>query len=142
MRQNGAMRRRALLAFPVLALTLGAASTPALASEGGEKKPATVSPYVRIPILTATIRQRGGKRGVITVETGLDVSDPKLRALAETSIPRLRAAYFQALQTYANGLAPGAPPNPDFLARELQRETDQLLGRPGAKLLLGSILMN
>lgn len=142
MRQNGRMRRRALLAFPALALTVAAVSAPAQASGGGEKKPVTVSPYVRIPILTATIRQRGGKRGVMTVETGLDVPDPKLRGLAQTSIPRLRAAYFQVLQTYANGLSPGAPPNPDFLARELQRETDRQLGRPGAKLLLGSILMN
>lgn len=136
------MRRRALLLLPAIALCALAAPQIGLANEGGAKKPTALPPYMRLPILTATIRQRGGKRGVMSVETGLDVADPKLRALAEVSGPRLRAAFFQVLQTYANGLAPGSPPNPDFLARELQRETDQVLGAKGAKLLLGSILMN
>jgi hypothetical protein len=43
---------------------------------------------------------------------------------------------------YAPGLAPGAPPNPDVISAQLQRATDQTLGRPGAKLLLGTILEN
>ncbi|MFN3521241.1 MAG: hypothetical protein ACK4YQ_03255 [Phenylobacterium sp.] len=138
------MRRRAFLALIALpAAVLSVVAGPAAASGGGEKKAAgPASPYVRMPILTATVRKRNGKRGVLTVETGLDVPDPKVRELAEASTPRLRAAYFQVLQTYANGLAPGAPPNADFLGRELQRETDRVLGRPGARLLFGTILMN
>lgn len=143
MRQNVRMRRRAFLALPAAALAVMALPAPTLAS-GGEKKKdeGPASPYVRVPILTATVRRRDGKRGVLTVETGVDVPDAKLRALAQSSVPRLRAAYFQALQNYANGLAPGAPPNPDFLGRELQRETDRVLGKPGARLLFGSIMVN
>jgi len=79
---------------------------------------------------------------VLTVETGLDVPDKTLRARAEASAPRMRAAFVQIVQTYAAGLAPGAPPNADFLAGELQREADRVLGKPGARLLLGSILAN
>jgi hypothetical protein len=79
---------------------------------------------------------------VLTVEVGLDVPDGALRSRAEASMPRIRAAYVQTVMTYAAGLPPGAPPNADFLARALQRATDQTLGRPGARLLLGAILVN
>ncbi|WP_374575259.1 hypothetical protein [Phenylobacterium sp.] len=134
------MRRRALLALPALALA--ALAAPAGAEEEKKKSAGPDSSYIRIQILTATIKRRDGHRGVLTVESGLDVPDPKLRELAAMSTPRLRAAYFQVLQTYANGLAPGEPPNADFLGAELQRETDNLLGRSGAKFLFGSIMMN
>jgi uncharacterized protein YicC (UPF0701 family) len=36
----------------------------------------------------------------------------------------------------------GSAPNLDFLAKELQREADQVLGKKGSKLLLGSVLVN
>jgi len=61
---------------------------------------------------------------------------------AEASTPRLRAAYAQVVMTYAAGLGPVSPPNVDYLSRELQRQTDLVLGRPGARLLLGTILVN
>jgi hypothetical protein len=44
--------------------------------------------------------------------------------------------------TYAGSLGPGSAPNADYLSRELQRQTDLVLGRPGARLLLGTILVN
>ena len=57
-------------------------------------------------------------------------------------MPRLNAAYVAALQPYALGLSPGQPPNADYVSMVLQRATDQVLGRRGAKVLLGSILAN
>jgi hypothetical protein len=83
-----------------------------------------------------------GRRGVLTVETGIDVKDPALHARADALGPRLRDAYVGAIQSHARGLGPGSPPNADRLAAELQRETDRVLGKPGAKLLLGSIILN
>ena len=56
--------------------------------------------------------------------------------------PRLRAAYVQLLQAYVYSLSPGAPPDPDYLSVALQRQTDQVLGQPGARLLLGAMLVN
>ena len=86
--------------------------------------------------------QRTGGRGVVTVESGVDIADDKLREYAEKALPRLRSAFNGFLQAYVQGLSPGTPVNADYLARELQRQTDTVLKKAGAKLLLGSILMN
>ena len=37
---------------------------------------------------------------------------------------------------------PGTIPNADYLAQMLQKETDRVVGQKGAKLLLGTILIN
>ena len=57
-------------------------------------------------------------------------------------MPRLRAAYVGWLTSYAAGLSPGQPPDAGYMSTNLQRETDNALGQPGAKLLLGAILVN
>jgi hypothetical protein len=130
------MDRRLLIA--VLALAPGAA----LAAEPAEKKKGGGLDYIQIPTLTATITHADGRRGVLTVETGVDVPDKKLHELADASTPRLRAAYAGVVMTYGASLSPGSVPNADYLSRELQRQTDLILGRPGARLLLGTILVN
>ncbi|HEY3697066.1 hypothetical protein [Phenylobacterium sp.] len=137
------MRRRAILSALAPALALALAAPPAAhAAEKAEKKKGGGASYIQIQALTATTNAAGGRRGVLTVETGVDIPDGGLRAFCEASLPRLRAAYVQVVQTYAAGLAPLTPPNADFLARELQRETDRVLGRRGARLLLGAILVS
>ncbi len=122
---------------------LGAAPT-ALASgapEKDKKKGGGLS-FIQFPTLTATVAAPRGRRAVMTIETGVDVKDEKLRELAALSEPRLRAAYTQTLQVYAAGLAPNELPNAEYISRVLQRDTDRVLGKPGAKLLLGTILIN
>ena len=136
------MDRRRLLSLAALAAALPVA---AQASEGGEKtekKKGGGLSYLQLPTLTATIMRPGGRRGVLTVETGIDVPDTALRARADLLAPRFRASFVQALQIYASGLAPSTAPNAEFIAHELQRETDRVLGGPGGKLLLGTILVN
>jgi hypothetical protein len=132
------MRRRDLLS--ILAL----AGSPALAhaGEGGEKKKTGSTSYLPIEALTGAIIRPDGRRGVLSVECGLDVPDEALRGRADASLPRLRAAYVQTVIAYAAGLAPAVPPSADFLAIALQRDTNRVLGRPGAKLLLGAVLVN
>ena len=132
------MLRRQILALIIAA----AAAGPALANGGEEKKKGGGASFIQIPTLTATVIRADGRRGVLTVETGIDVPDNSLHGRAEQSQPRLRAAYNQILQTYAAGLSPGSVPNADYLSRELQRQTDMVLGKKGARLLLGTILMN
>jgi hypothetical protein len=130
------MNRRMLLA----ALALSA--TPALAAEKAEKKKGGGENFIQLPTLTATVLKPGGERGVMTVEVGVDVPDGGLRRRAQQSIPLLRDAFTREMLTYAPSLAAGGPPNPDIISIQLQRATDRTLGRPGAKVLLGTILIN
>lgn len=130
------MRRREALALIALAI----APLPARAEE--TRAPPKISPsYIAIDTLTGATFKPGGRRGVLTVECGLDIPDARLRTRAEALLPRLRASYLQTVITYAAGLPFGAAPNADFLAGALQRQTDAMLGR-GAHLLLGAVLVN
>jgi hypothetical protein len=131
------MRRRALLCL------LALAALPAQASEKPDvKKTKGGASYLPMATLTGATNRAGGRRGVLTVDCGLDVPDTNLRTRAEQSLPRLRAAYVQIVVIYAAGLPSGAAPNADFIARTLQSQTDSILGKPGARLLLGAILVN
>ncbi|MES2894907.1 MAG: Tat pathway signal protein [Pseudomonadota bacterium] len=128
---------------PLLALALIAALAPGAAlASGPEKKKGGGLTFIQLNTLTSTVIRPDGRRGVLTVETGIDVPDEKLRAKAEMLVPRLRAAYVQSLQIYASGMNPNSAPNADQLAIQLQRETDRVMGQKGARLLLGTMLMN
>ena len=130
------MNRRGLI---IAALAL--AALPALA-RADERKKGGGATFIQMDTLAATIVRADGRRGVMTVEVGVDVQDPGLHTRATQSIPLLRAAYGEVLRTYAAGLQPGVLPDADYLSRELQRQTDMALGRPGAVLMLGTILVN
>jgi hypothetical protein len=131
-------RRRMLAVLAVAALL---APAPALAQANEKKKGGGIT-YVQFPTLTATIIKTNGRRGVLTVEAGVDVPDSGLRGQVNLNLPRLRAAYIEVLQGYVYSLSPGYPPDPDYLEVMLQKATDRVLGRPGAKLLLGAMLVN
>lgn len=132
------MKRRLLLSLALLAALAPAAAH----ASGGEKKKSGGGSYVPIQTLLGSTSRPGGARGVLSVDMGLDVPDAALRTRAEQSAPRLRAAYVQTIQSYAAGLASGALPNADYIGQALQRQTDAVLGRPGAKVLLGAIVVN
>jgi hypothetical protein len=136
---SGAMRRRDLLAAMALAAALPSA---ARAADEKKKKKSGGENYVQIDTLIGTTNKAGGRRGVLTVDCGLEVDDAKLREYAELSLPRLRAAYVQVVQTYAAGLPSGSEPNADYIVQSLQRQTDLILKRPGARLLVGAIVAN
>ena len=123
-------------------VVLAALFWPGVAAAAGKSGDAPVESYVRVAALAAGVTLRGGKRGVITVEPGVDAPDPAVMAQVQASLPRLRAAWFNVLQRYGAGLRPGAPPDADQLARAMQRETDRVLGRPGARFLIGSVLIH
>ena len=122
------------------ALLLALALTSPVAAEGKGKQ--AKQPYLQMPTVAMSVMRAGGRHGVLTVEVGLDASDPALRDKLDLYQPMLRSAYVAALQPYALGLSPGAPPNADYIAMSLQHETDRILGRQGARLLVGSILIN
>lgn len=126
----------------VLSALLLFGSGPALASEAPAKGAGPTGHYLEFSTLTATVFRPDRRRGVMVVDASLDIPDAALRARAASLTPRLRAAYAQALNVYAAGLPPGRPADPEYLSREMQRRTDAAIGRPGAKFLLGSILIN
>jgi hypothetical protein len=134
------MDRRLFLSLSALAAALPAAA--AASGGGSEKKKAGGATYIPMQVVLGTTIRPDGRRGVLSVECGLDVPDPALRARTEESVPRLRAAYFQTIQAYAAGLPTGALPNADYIGASLQRQTNAVLGRPGARVLLGAIVVN
>ena len=77
----------------------------------------------------------------MTVETGLDTPDAALRTRVAQSQPRLRAAYAAVVRQAATGLLPGAPPDVERLVAQLQAATDRTLGRRGARLLIGTVMV-
>lgn len=136
------MQRRRLLALTATFAAMAAASPAAWASEEASKKKSGGASYLPFATLTGATNKAGGRRGVLTVECGLDIQDAALRQRADQSLPRLRAAYLQIVLAYAAGMPAGSAPNVDFIGASLQRQTDAILGRPGAKLLLGTVLVN
>ena len=92
----------------------GGSDTPS----GGGSAPEASS--FRLPIVTASILHANGRRGVLSIETGLDVPDATLRTRAEQSAPRLRAAFNTVAQRFVGGLRPGMPPDIGQLASAAQ----------------------
>jgi hypothetical protein len=128
------------LALPAPAWASGGAAKDEDAKKDEKKGPG--SGFVQLPLLTATVIRPNRRRGVLTVEVGLNIPDPKLYAYADLVLPRLRAAFAQTVQIYGAGLAPGELPKVEFLARELQQDADEVLGRKGARVLLGTVMLN
>ncbi|MGU3457201.1 Tat pathway signal protein [Brevundimonas sp. M1A4_2e] len=130
------MDRRHLIGLTLSALTLAGAAQASPEKSGGGK-----GGYLSLPTATATVLRRDGRRGVMTVETGLDIADGALMERARLSQPRLSAAYNEIVRIAAERLLPDAPPNVEWLVVALQHATDAILGKPGAKLLLGTVMV-
>ncbi|HEY4586440.1 MAG TPA: Tat pathway signal protein [Brevundimonas sp.] len=130
------MDRRHLIGLTLSALTLAGAAQASPEKSGGGK-----GGYLSLPTATATVLRRDGRRGVMTVETGLDIADGALMERARLSQPRLSAAYNEIVRIAAERLLPDAPPNVEWLVVALQHATDSVLGKPGAKLLLGTVMV-
>jgi flagellar basal body-associated protein FliL len=126
------MDRRALIGLKTQPLKTGG---------GGGGGAAAQASYLRLPTITANVVRPGGRRGVMTVETGIDTPDAALRTRVAQSAPRLRAAYAAVVQQSANVLLPGAPPDVERLVAQLQAETNTVMGRAGARLLIGTVMV-
>lgn len=134
------MERRALIGLAALGGGLALAEGAAASGKSeGPKAPADA--YIPLPTATATILRRDGRRGVMTVEVGVDVADTALRARADQSRPRLSAAFNEVVRLGGERMLPGTPPDVEWLSRALQAATDRVLGRAGARLLLGTVMV-
>lgn len=132
------IRRRLLFALAASALAAGGAQAGA-----AKKKPSGAGGTVlTFPTLTATLLRMDGRRGVLTVEVLIDAPDDAVRNRAELSRPLLRDAWNTVLTREGALVRPGAPPNVERLAAELQKAADRVIGKPGARVLLGSVIVN
>lgn len=135
------MDRRQLIGLTLHGAALGGLVLAGAAHASPEKSSGGKGGYLSLPAATATVLRRDGRRGVMTVETGLDIADGALMERARLSQPRLSAAYNEVVRIAAERLLPDAPPNVEWLVVALQHATDAILGRPGAKLLLGTVMV-
>jgi hypothetical protein len=134
-------RRTTLGVLSALAVGLGLAAPASAGEDKGKKKGGGLS-YIQLEPLNSALTFVQGRRKILSVECGLDVADGTLRNRTQQSLPLLRDAYLRWLTVYAASLAPMAAPNPDAIEAELQRETDHVLGRPGARFILGTVMVN
>ncbi|UAL10437.1 hypothetical protein [Caulobacter segnis] len=139
------MRRHRLLPIALAAALAGGPlvmPANAFASAHGKEEKKAPPTYFQLDPINAVVLRRDGRRGVMTVDTGIEAKDPVLMARAQASTPRLRAAFAQVLMVYAAGLRGGIAPDMDYVGRELQKACDQVLGKPGAKVLMGSAMLS
>jgi len=135
------VRRSALLVLAGLAMSTFVC-TPASAGEDKGKKKGGGLSYIQLDPMNAALSLVQGRRKILSVECGLDIPDSGLRDRAQKSLLLLRDAYLRWLTVYAASLPPLAPPDPDAIETQMQRETDRILGRPGARFVLGTVMVN
>lgn len=146
---RGFSARAACLGLLLLMGTGGApafaSSEPAKEEHGADpadaappkRRPTPLESYVMVDPITSTIMNSRRARGLLMVEIGLDVPDAALRAEVEANMRRLQDAYLRSLAAYTvSGLRASDLPDVDAIAARLQRVTDFVMKRPGAKLLL------
>lgn len=133
-------RRQIIIALmassSLLALAPRAAAGPK--AEGGSSG---AGGQLRMALINATVLRRTGRRGVMSVESTLDIADGALFERAKLSQPRLNAAFNEAIQVYAARMLPHAVPDLNAITATLQAATDRVLGKAGAKVLLGTVMV-
>ena len=125
-----------------LAATFNAAPLAMAKAQDKAKGVETTTTVIEMEALTVNIFRSNYGRGKVEVIMSLDVPNASLRERTLQSMPRLRAAYVQTLTRIMYDLPPRTPPNIGALSAAMQRATDQVLGRPGAKVLLGSVVVS
>jgi flagellar basal body-associated protein FliL len=130
-----------------LALALSLATTPVYAAGGGEgsksqSRLTSAESFLPLPPLLSATPAGRSIGGMMTVELGLDVPDPKLRERAKMMKPRVQDALRSAISDYTlTYLAPGAAPDPEQISRLAQQALDRALGQPGARVLLSNVML-
>lgn len=135
-----------LAIFVALSLSTGVAvaSEPSKPKGGTPKRPPTsLKSWVMVDPFTISVIQDGDVRGKLTVNFGMDVPDDQLRDKAETLMPRLRDAWLRSLNLYAaTALRPHRQADVGELSARIQQTADEVLGKPGAKVLMAQALVD
>lgn len=118
-------------------------SSKKLSAPKHQREITTLESWVAVFPIAISVVQDDRVRGHFQVWLGMDVPDEKLRAQAEALKPRLRDAWMTRLSQYASTtLRARKPANIDDVSRLLQSTADETLGKQGARVLLGSVIVN
>ena len=131
-----------LIGLVILSVGLSVAGVAMAGEKKAQSHATSPSPFLRCPSLTANVVRSNGRMGVVTIEAGLDIPDEKLRTKAMQNLPRLRDAYNRALAGISPSTPRGGTPDLDRISVAMQQVTDKMLGQPGAKFLVGSVIVN
>ena len=129
------------LTVPALLVAgLIAAAGPASAEaapEMAQHKTTQAESFIMIEPIYSSILEGIRPRGLLLVEIGLDVEDPKLRAQVVHSLPVLRDAYVRSQMLYAaTAVRIWRQPSVEDISSRMQAVTDQVMGRKGARVLM------
>lgn len=125
-----------------LTLIAGAGLIAPAASASEPKKKGGGESYTQFNTINVFTEASRRRHGTLSVDMGLYSDDAKLVEQIRLYQPRLQDAYVARLQAYAGSLNSSALVNADFIVMQLQTATDTILGRKGAKVLLGTVLLN
>jgi flagellar basal body-associated protein FliL len=144
------MRRISLSPSLAVFIALSLSTTVATGAEQAKPKsappkrpPTSLKSWVMVDPFTISVIQDGDLRGTFTVNFGMDVPDSTLREKAELLMPRLRDAWLRSLNLYAaTALRPRRQADVGELAARIQQTADDVLGKPGAKVLMAQAVVN
>ena len=92
--------------------------------------------------LRASIARGFKVHGVLAVDAGLDVPDPKMVKKVEAMKPRIMSSMREAVLSYASlSYVVGERPDADMLRVRLQKAVDQVLGKDAVKVALASVIV-
>ncbi|MDF1769093.1 MAG: hypothetical protein P1U43_10095 [Maricaulis sp.] len=135
-----------LMLILIIPGTAAWASPPASSESSEESRHRTITSsetYMPLRPLTATVQANRRARGILQIEAGLEIEDPRIRHRVERYMPRLRNAYVSALSSYTGmHYSFGDVPDADRIAQILQEATDMTLGQEGADVLIGMIIIH
>ena len=93
--------------------------------------------YIQIDPMYASILVGDKPTGMLLIEISMDVPDPQLRQRVNEYMPLLRDAFVRSLSVYAaNAVRTWRQPDIDDIATRMQKITDYILRKPGAKILM------
>ena len=129
--------------FGLTFLCLAATAAPALADGAptmAVHKMTQSESYIMLEPFYATIMDADHPAGLLLVAIGLDIPDPKLRAVADGAMPLLRDAYVRSLMSFTwSHVKATEQPDVVAIADRLQRVTDRALHHKGARVLLAQV---
>ena len=95
------------------------------------------SPHVFLKPLVVSVMRDMRVRGLLSLDVGLELTDPDSRSDVEKLMPRLRDQYIQVLTYLAsNRIDVARPVDIDALNNALQAATDKTLGADTARVLV------